>query len=143
MKLPPHAYVPGQTPRHDPARFDDLHSSVRPGMTPAELTETSAWRAGWLYLQNGFYWEAHEAFEPVWMQTLPNSVERHLVQALIQIANASLKDRMQRPRAVARLCDLAQTHLQACERGAPTVMTVKLGLVEKMIQNLREKTNPG
>lgn len=142
MELPPYAYVPGQTARHDPALFDNLHASVKPGMIPSELVKTAAWQAGWQYLQNGFYWETHEAFEPIWMQTPPNSVERHLVQALIQIANAALKMRMQRPRAVLRLCDLAQAHLTACGTGSPEIMSTPLDSVTRMIENLRKNANP-
>ena len=40
---------------------------------------------------------------PVWAALPQNSVERRLVQALIQIANAGLKARMGRTKAVARL----------------------------------------
>lgn len=113
-RLPPHAYVPGRTRRHAEDAFADLRGSVRPGMTPGELARTAAWRAGWLYLRRGYFWEAHEVLEPVWMQTPPNSVERHMVQAAIQLANAALKQRMRRPRAVRRLCDIADGHLQSC-----------------------------
>ena len=101
--LPPHAYVPGQTPRHDASLFAALHGSVRPGMDAEALARTEAWRAGLHFLRAGYYWEAHEALEPVWMQTAPNSAARHLVQALIQAANAGLKLRMRRPRATLRL----------------------------------------
>lgn len=139
--IPPHAYIPGQTPRHDDALFEPLHASVLPGMTPDQLSQTAAWHAGLRYLETGFFWEAHEALEPVWMQTQPNSVERHLVQALIQLANAALKERMQRPRAVIRLCDLASAHVEACEIGQATVMTVRLGWIQDMVTSLRERAS--
>lgn len=109
IPTPPYAYVPGQTPRHDAALFAPLTVSMK-----GDLTLTLAWRAGLHYLENGFFWEAHEALEPVWMATAPNSAERHLVQGLIQFANASLKAVMQRPRAVRRLCDIAEEHLRFC-----------------------------
>jgi len=50
---------------------------------------------GWLYgihlFNHGFYWEAHEVLEAVWNNAAPNSREKHLVQGVIQIANAQLK----------------------------------------------------
>ena len=114
IPLPSYAYVPGQSPRHAEGTFDHLTRSVRTEMTVADLAKTAAWQAGFRFLDAGYYWEAHEMWEPVWMQTLPASPERNMVQGLIQIANARLKHRMQRPRAVLRLCDLAEAHLRAC-----------------------------
>lgn len=80
-------------------------------MTPAALAASEAWRTGWRYLETGFYWEAHELFEPVWRALPPNSRARAFVQGAIQIANAALKQRMGRLSAVLRLCDMAQAHL--------------------------------
>ncbi len=111
IPTPPYAYIPGQTPRHDQDLFAEFSTSV----DLDDPTQSLAWQAGLHYLENGFFWEAHEALEPVWMATRPNSVERHLVQALIQFANASLKALMQRPKAVLRLCDIASEHLSFCK----------------------------
>ena len=46
--------------------------------------------------------------EPVWMASAPNSRERYLVQAIIQIANASLKAELGKPRAAAKLVAIAE-----------------------------------
>lgn len=118
VALPPHAHIPGQTPRHPQGTFDVLHRSVRPGMSVAALAETAAFRAGFRYLEAGYFWEAHEAWEPVWQALPPNSAERQFVQAIIQLANAELKLRMQRPRAALRLCAMAARHLAEARRGA-------------------------
>lgn len=104
---PPHAYVPGRTPRHAEGAFDALRDTARAGMTPAELMRCDAWRAGWRFLDDGFAWEAHEVWEPVWMALPAGSRDRAIVQASIQIANAALKLRMGRPRAALRLCRIA------------------------------------
>lgn len=121
--LPPFACIPGLTPRHAPGTFDALHASVRPGMTPAALAKTAAFRAGLRYHDAGYFWEAHEAWEPVWQALPPNSAERQFVQALIQLANAELKLRMMRPRAARRLCAIAARHLaEARLSGAGRIM---------------------
>ena len=108
---PPHAYIPGQTPRHPEDWFDPIKDGVREARTAAELAQTKAFRAGLAYLEAGYFWECHEVLEAVWMQTGQDTAEREMVQALIQLANARLKLRMDRPRAVARLCDMVEAHL--------------------------------
>lgn len=51
----------------------------------------------------GCWWEAHEAWEGVWMGLETGSARRAAVQALIQIANAQLKLQLGRRKAVERL----------------------------------------
>ena len=55
------------------------------------------------FLQEGYFWEAHEMFESIWMACPPNAPEKLLVQSLIQDANAALKRRMGREQAAVRL----------------------------------------
>ncbi|MFT4959203.1 MAG: hypothetical protein ACI92Z_000276 [Paracoccaceae bacterium] len=130
IPTPPYAYIPGQTPRHDEALFADLAASV----DCDDLTRSLAWRAGLQYLEQGFFWEAHEAFEPVWMVMPPNSAKRHMVQALIQFANASLKNAMQKPKAALRLCDIADEHLSFCKG---VVMGLNVGMWTQKVRRLR------
>ena len=97
---PPFACIPGQTPRHPDDWFDPLKSD------PA-----TALRAGVQFFERGFYWECHEVLEVVWMETRDPSAERDMVRAIIQLANARLKLRMERPRAAARLCGMVRALL--------------------------------
>lgn len=114
---PPHAYVPGVTARHAEDLFDDLKRIDGP------LDQSRAWQAGRAFLTEGFFWEAHEVLEAVWMAARPNSAEKCLVQGLIQIANARLKTRMGQPRAALRLRRLAERDLaEAFRRGGRTVL---------------------
>lgn len=141
MQLPPYAYVPGLTQRHDEALFIELHRSVRSDMAREDLANSAAWRAGQLFFDNEFYWEAHEALEPVWMACAPNSVERNAVQALIQAANAGLKLRMGRPKAVLRLCDMAQEHLDACGTDQQAVMGLVLTELANCVTRFRNQAH--
>jgi uncharacterized protein len=113
---PPRAHIPGVNPRHPEGQFDAIRATARPGMTEAALADCAAFRAGLDWLLAGFHWEAHEVLEPVWM-ALPEGPARQMTQALIQLANARLKDRMDRPRAAARLRALAAAHLSAARQG--------------------------
>ena len=107
-----HAYVPGLTPRHAEGAFDALHASVEAGMSVEALGRSASLQAGLYYFRHGYFWEAHEALEPVWM-SLPKGPDRERVQALIQLANAALKLRMGRERATQRLCERVHKHLNA------------------------------
>ncbi|WP_300535082.1 DUF309 domain-containing protein [uncultured Mameliella sp.] len=109
---PTHAHVPGQNARHAEDAFEHIRASARPGMTPADLAESDAFRHGLFYLDSGFYWEAHEVLEPIWM-ALPEGLDRRFVQGLIQTANAFLKQEMNRPGAARRLCGIARGLLPA------------------------------
>ncbi|QFT58718.1 hypothetical protein FIU94_07765 [Sulfitobacter sp. THAF37] len=118
IDLPPHAYVPGQTPRHPEDLFDPVKASVTGEVPVAELHRTEAWRAGRAYFEAGYYWECHEVLEAVWMRTPEGSQERDITQALIQLANARLKITMRRPRAAWRLCNMVAGHLARCDADA-------------------------
>jgi DUF309 family protein family protein len=105
LPLPEWAYVPGGAasaePDHDtlwrakalvPARFR--------GFVP---TRHPALRYGIALNDAGYFWEAQEVLEAVWAAAPQGGRERILLRACIQIANANLKLRMQRPYAAVRL----------------------------------------
>ena len=143
--FPPHAYIPGQTPRHPEGAFENLRATARPGMTEDALAASPAMQAGLHFLHAGFEWEAHEVLEPVWIACPPNSPARHMAQALIQLANARLKDRMTQPRAAARLRKIAARHLAEARlgrRGARAGMILGLdpGVVERWIAQTKDAT---
>ena len=103
---PPHAYVPGQTPRHPEELFDSIKASAE-GVSPDQITSTEAWLYGLAFLKNGYFWEAHEVLEAVWMNCPQNSPEKLMTQAVIQLANARLKSKMGRLPAARRLANEA------------------------------------
>mmetsp|Transcript_23775 Transcript_23775/g.42740 ORF Transcript_23775/g.42740 Transcript_23775/m.42740 type:complete len:110 (+) Transcript_23775:900-1229(+) len=82
-------------------------------MTEAEMQASPAWRAGALFRDEGYFWECHEVLEALWLAA-PDGPLRSYVQAVIQMANAQLKARMDRPNAVRRLCRIVCGHLGAC-----------------------------
>ncbi len=134
--MPPHAYVPGVNGRHPEDWFDAIKASVTPEVPVGALDGTRAFVAGRAYLDAGYYWECHEVLEAVWMQTPEGSQERDMVQALIQLANARLKLRMERPRAALRLCDMVEAHLARCPSDRP-ILGVCGREVQKHVQSVR------
>lgn len=138
---PPHAYVPGRTPRHPEGLFDPIRQTARPGLSEAELADSAALAAGLTYLDEGFFWEAHEVLEPVWMACPPNSAARLAVQALIQIANARLKLRMERPGAAARILSLAEGRLTEAQRaGRAVVLGLTLDSIGARLEAVKRKS---
>ncbi len=103
ISLPAHAHIPGSGSAPDLVPLERAKD-----LTPA-VTQADEWQENVPYLyghdlvQAGFYWEAHEVWEAVWLATPANGPERLLLQALIQNANAQLKSGMQRENAAARL----------------------------------------
>ncbi len=105
-------------------------------MSATELAACDAWTCGWAFLDAGFYWEAHEVWEAVWLALPPNSAERQFTQAVIQLANAFLKEKMDRPQAVRRLCDECRARLS----GAPTmVMRIEVQSVQERLDALEHR----
>ena len=107
-QLPSHAYVPGQNERHPEDTFDAIRRTAVQGQDADQLAHSEAFRSGLRFLDAGFYWEAHEVLEPVWMVLPDGSMERQFVQGLIQLANGCLKMRMGRPKAALRLVGQAR-----------------------------------
>ena len=111
LALPRWAYVPGEA---EGADFDtlDLAKVLVParfnGFVPARHP---ALRYGLGLNSAGYFWESHEILEAVWAAAPQGGRERILLRACIQIANANLKLRMQRPHAAARLLGEALAEL--------------------------------
>ncbi len=134
MRLPTYAYVPGQNERHPENTFDAIRSSAVSGQNADQLAHSEAFRAGLRFLDAGYYWEAHEVLEPVWMALPDGSTEKYVVQGLIQLANGSLKLRMGRPKAALRLVGQARGLVNR-EVSAP-VMTLDVRDVHTWIDRL-------
>jgi hypothetical protein len=105
LPLPQWAYVPGEMTEDDadhdtlwkakslvPARFRDYVPARHPAL-----------RYGMMLNDRGYFWESQEVLEAVWAAAPQGGRERILLRACIQIANANLRLRMQKPHAAARL----------------------------------------
>ncbi|MEQ8291480.1 MAG: DUF309 domain-containing protein [Roseovarius sp.] len=133
LTLPPRPYLPGQTERPDEAIFEPLKEGLAPGLSPEDLTRSAAFLGGREAFARGYFWEAHELWEAVWMVLPPASAERHLLQGLIQLANGGLKARMGRENAARRIAALADTALrEAFLQGQEGLMGLGRAEVEEM-----------
>ena len=107
LPMPSYAHVPGINSRADNNELEAVIALVLSMTVDATAHDNIAWQFGVKLLNRGFFWEAHEVLEPVWMNATPNGRERHLLQGIIHVANSALKVRMQRMKAAQRLSDLA------------------------------------
>jgi uncharacterized protein len=114
LPLPRGAHVPGSGTTPDRAPLDTAKALVRPPVREAEWEGNEPYRYGVALCLNGFFWEAHEVWEAVWLACPPNSRERRFLRALIQIANAALKLRMGRANAARRLLAEAAEIIGEC-----------------------------
>lgn len=133
---PPFAHIPGQNSRHPEGTFDDIRARALTPTVSATAAKNAAFQAGLDLLETGFYWESHEILEPVWMNAPANAPERFLVQALIQLANAALKQKMGRPKAALRLCAIARQHLDRAGPAEAIVMGLHVETIAGAIDRL-------
>ena len=115
LPLPRWAYVPGETADaeadHDTLwQAKALVPSRFRGFVPARHP---ALRYGIALNDSGYFWESQEVLEAVWAAAPQGGRERMLLRACIQIANANLRLRMQKPRAAVRLLREALGELSA------------------------------
>jgi len=105
--LPAQPHVPGSGTAPDMAPLQRVKQTCPPRVDADDWRNNVAYRYGWALFDAEFFWEAHEIWEPVWHACAPNSRERLLLRALIQLANARLKQKMRRENAATRLFEEA------------------------------------
>ncbi len=112
--LPPYSYVPGYFPH--PLRDPAGHSFKAPEVQPekhlriltAPVSLASDWKNSSDYLfgidlfNHGFYWEAHETWEQLWIELGRSGRDADFIKGLIKLAAAGVKAREGRPIGVQR-----------------------------------------
>jgi len=126
--------VPGRTP-HEEKPSNSHHESQWNGELET-LADDADFRWGADLFNHGFYWEAHEAWESLWILAPPQSASRHGLQGLIQVAAAMLKATIRDWNAFARLTERAFAKLDAAShlgRGEAIV-----GALCELVEEVRE-----
>ncbi len=116
--LPSRRHIPGSGSEPDRPPLDRVKAGTPRSMRAEIWREVPAYLYGVELYASGYFWEAHEVWEPVWLATRPSSRERHLMVALIQLANACLKLAMGQRNATLRLLQEVADRLADCAPGA-------------------------
>ena len=124
--LPELPHIPGKTVRPVTSPAFDAASAAPIYTVDRMWPENETFLYGLDLYAAGFFWEAHEVWEPVWMRSPGNSRERLVVQGLIQLSNACLKILMGRPDAAAKLLDIAHQKVLEASYGGTTMMGIRL-----------------
>ena len=116
--FPPYAYLPGRHPH--PVRDADGHSF---GIDAVDDPRGLDWAVD--LFDAGYYWEAHEAWEPLWRAARRGSAERAVLKALILVAAAGLKLREGKPVAGLRHATRALDGLHAVPFASDAVLFIE------------------
>ena len=104
-EFPPYSYVPGHAahPVSNPAGHSHgtEHRSPPP-LTPASWQESPEYLYGIDLFNHGYYWEAHEAWEALWLAAGRHGSVADFLKGLIKLAAAGVKAREGNPRGVQR-----------------------------------------
>lgn len=103
--LPAQPHRPGSGSQPDRSLLSAAKAACPKITDPERWGENHSYRAGWSLFDAGFYWEAHEVWEAVWLACRPNSIEQRFLKMMIQAANARLKETMGKDKAARRLDD--------------------------------------
>ena len=92
--LPPYTYVPGQQPHpiSDPrGHMYGQHPPEPPPLDPESWGESESYLYAIDLFNNGYYWEAHEAWESLWLAAGRTGTMADFLKGLIKIAAAHVK----------------------------------------------------
>lgn len=117
--FPPYAYLPGRHPH--PVRDPSGHSHGEEAPAAAEPPAAAdVFRWGADLFNHGYYWEAHEAWEPLWRAADRSAPAGRFLKGLILLSASGVKIRQGKlpaairhaRRAAALLRDVDQAHGQ-------------------------------
>lgn len=111
--FPPYRYIPFQGaatlphPRNDPAGHSySADEDFLPSFVPADWPDCAPYLYAVDLFNHGYWWEAHEAFEVVWLAAGGRETQCGVfIQGLIQLAAAQLKRVCGSPRGAQSLTD--------------------------------------
>ena len=140
--LPRWVYVPGKDTEADHATLARAKALVPVRFEGSVPASHPALRYGLRLNDAGFFWECHEILEAIWKAAPQGGRDRILLRACIQIANANLKLKLHRPRAMVRLIGEAlggARRTRACARRTTGRLCRRAFPVEALASVLRRR----
>ena len=126
--FPPYAYLPGRHPHpvRDPAGHSHGEPSPAAAADPPLGSEAFRWGAD--LFNHGYYWEAHEAWEPLWRAASRSTPLGQFLKGLILLSAAGVKIREGKPAAAARHSRRAAALFRKIETGRERRFEAALGM---------------
>jgi len=116
--LPAFAYVPGGPWPHPNRSRPAENDAPPPPIEPGRWADSRPYLRGVELFNAGYYWEAHEAWEGLWLAHGRRGPTAAVLQGLIKLAAAALKVREGRPGGVRSLANRAADHFAEAIAGA-------------------------
>lgn len=137
--FPAYAYLPGGHQPH-PVREAAGHSYQHEAAPPAQDAVAPGDALGWGIdlFNHGYYWEAHEAWEPIWLAAKGNTQDRALFKGLIMLAATGVKIRERKWPAAVRHAGRAARSLRQLPRGTDTSLFKQIGMAPEALASLAE-----
>ncbi len=110
--FPARAYLPGVGVRPTPEAQDSTP------LDPAAWRSCDAYVHGLALFDRGYYWEAHERWEALWILAGRTGPVAELLRGLIQLAAAGVKLRQERTAGAIALAERARGHFAAVQTNA-------------------------
>ena len=143
LSLPPYTYVPGHWPH--PVRDPGGHSYGAEAVTspPLDLRQwrqCDRYREGIDLFNQGYYWEAHEAWEDVWKVMARGGSEAQILQGLIKVAASGIKIRQGYAKAARSLLTQSAGHFERVmeKQNDPVVGGLRLVVLERWCRDFRD-----
>ncbi len=132
-------------PRNDPRGHSrDLPETTPPPLDPARWRESEAYLFGLDLFNHGYYWEAHEEWEGLWVAAGKRGAASEFFKGLIKLAAAGVKARQQMPDGVRRHGERAAEHFREARRrlGKPRYAGLDLADLERVAREVARTELP-
>lgn len=136
--FPAYAYLPGKHPHpvRDPSGHSYQNGPVSVAVEEALVSEVFRW--GIDLFNHGYYWEAHEAWEPLWHAAKQSTQHRLFFKALILLAAAGVKIREGKRVAAARHAARAAALFRQVVKAPARIFADALGMTPAALAEYAE-----
>lgn len=136
MTLPAYAYLPGHRPHPRRDSAGHSHGLAEPIAAWPMMPDNALLRRAESLFDAGYYWEAHEGWEAIWLAAGRRGSEAELMRGLIKLAALAIKVRQGRQARLAALAVRASEHFAAL--GQDVVLGYDVGLLRLLGEGVSE-----
>lgn len=143
--LPPYTFIPGQSPHpiSDPAGHSYGHRPEIPAPPdPQRWRESRTYLRGLDLFNHGYYWEAHEAWESLWMACGRSGPTADFLKALIKLAAAGVKQLEGKPKGTRSHAEGAAELLRQLEVNNPRIFGLDLSALLRIAERMAAGESP-